>query len=409
MGTFTIVEPTIEISETPTELTVDGVDMVFMNTPGAEAPAELMFYIPEMGAFMQAEEINHTLHNLLTLRGAKVRSGLSWSKYIHQAIEMFGAEVEISFGSHHWPTWGNDEIVAFWMSQRDIYRYIHDQVLRLANHGYTLHEVADQIQLPDGLAQSFAARGYYGSVEHNARAQYQLYFGYFTGNPADLVPLAPTNAGEMFVDYVGGEDAVIQRAREDMNAGAYLRAATALNHLVFANPDNTEARTLLALTYEQLGYQAESGPWRNFYLTGAMELRNGVNRVPVPSTNSPDIVRALSLETYLDYLAVRLNGPEAAGREITLNFTMPDRGEEFIIFVANGVLNYTIGRHADDAQATVTMDRAVLDDINLGQTTVSDAISSGLVTIEGDADRFTEFLSLLDRFDFWFDIVTPGP
>ncbi len=176
---------------------------------------------------------------------------------------------------------------------------------------------------------------------------------------------------------------------------------------MFANPDNTEARTSLALTYEQLGYQAESGPWRNFYLTGAMELRNGVNRVPVPSTNSPDVVRALSLETYLDYLAVRLNGPEAAGREITLNFTLPDRGDEFVIFVANGVLNYTLGRHEDDAQATVTMDRAVLDDINLGQTTIDDAISSGLVTIEGDADRFTEFLSLLDRFDFWFDIVTP--
>jgi len=407
VGTFTIIEPTIEISETPTELTVDGVDMVFMNTPGAEAPAELMFYIPEMGAFMQAEEINHTLHNLLTLRGAKVRNGLSWSKYIHQAIEMFGDEVEISFGSHHWPTWGNDEIVEFWRSQRDIYRYIHDQVLRLANHGYTLHEVADQMQLPDALAQSFAARGYYGSIEHNARAQYQLYFGYFTGNPADLVPLAPTKAGQMFVDYVGGEDAVIQRAREDMNAGEYLRAATALNHVVFANPDNTEARTSLALTYEQLGYQAESGPWRNFYLTGALELRNGVNPLPVPNTASPDVVRALSLETYLDYLAVRLNGPEAAGREITLNFILPDRGDEFVIFVANGVLNYTLGRHADDAQATVTMDRVVLDDINLGLTTIDAAISNGLVTIEGDADRFTEFLSLLDSFDFWFDIVTP--
>ena len=198
-GTVTIMDATIDIEESPTELTVDGVKMVFLNTPGAEAPAELMFYMPEKKAMCQAEEINHTLHNLYTLRGAQVRNGLKWSKYIHETIERFGGDVEVSFGSHHWPTWGNEEIVDFWKKQRDVYRYIHDEVLRLANHGGTLLEVAEDIELPDSLAKTFASRGYYGSVNHNAKAQYQLYYGFFTGNPADLHPLPPETAGAKFV------------------------------------------------------------------------------------------------------------------------------------------------------------------------------------------------------------------
>lgn len=407
MGTFTIMEPTIEVTQTPTRLKVDGIEMVFMNTPGAEAPAELMFYMPEKKALCQAEIINHTLHNLLTLRGAKVRNGLKWSKYIHETIELFGDDVEISFGSHHWPTWGNEEIVEFWKIQRDTYRYIHDEVLRLANHGYTLHEVAEEISLPDSLARSFTSRGYYGTVNHNAKAQYQLYFGYFTGNPADLYELAPQEAGAKFVEYMGGATNVIAKARKDYENGEYRWAATALNHVVFAEPDNESAKKLLANVYTQLGYQSESGPWRNIFLTGAKELRDGVNALPIPNTMSPDIVRNLGLETYLDFLGISLNHPKAAGREITLNFVMPDRDQEYVIYVENGVLNYTIGKQAEDADATITVDRAVLDSVNLGQTTIADAMQAGNVAIDGDPVKFIEFLGLLDRFDAWFNVVTP--
>ena len=407
IGTFTIIEPTVEINETPTLLEVDGIEMVFMNAPGAEAPAELMFYMPEKKAFCQAEIINHTLHNLLTLRGAQVRNGLTWSKYVHEVIERFGDEVEISFGSHHWPTWGNTEIVEFWKAQRDTYRYIHDEVLRLANHGYTLHEVAEEISLPDSLATAFSNRGYYGTVNHNAKAQYQLYFGYFTGNPADLYPLPPDEAGLKFVEYMGGAENVIAKAQEDYEKGEYRWAATALNHVVFADPENTHAKNLLANVYTQLGYQAESGPWRNIFLTGAKELREGVHELPIPATASPDVVQNLSLETYLDFLAVSLNHPKAADRAITLNFVMPDRDQRYVLYLENGVLNYTIGKQAENADATVTIDREVLNSINLGQTTIADAMQDGQVDVQGNPLKLVEFLGLIDRFDPWFNVVTP--
>jgi len=407
-GTFTIVEPTVEIVETPTELVVDGLEMTFLNTPGAEAPAELMFYVHPFEAMMQAEIINRTLHNLYTLRGAKVRSGDLWAKYIHDVIGRFGETVEVSFGSHHWPTWGNAEINDFWSKHRDTYRYIHDETLRLANKGETMLEIAERIQLPESLAREFYNRGYYGSVSHDAKAQYQLYFGWFSGNPAELHELPPVEEGAKFVEYAGGAEAVIEKARADFEAGEYRWVATALNHVVFADPENREARELLAETLTQMGYQAESGPWRNFYLSGAKELRDGIEAVATPSTASPDVVRALPLATYLDFLAVRLNHPEAAeGQPITLNFVMPDVDERFVLTVTNGVLNYRLGAQDAEADTTVTMDRATLDDINLGVTTADAAVAEGAVTVEGDADALGRFLGLLDTFEFWFPIVTP--
>jgi alkyl sulfatase BDS1-like metallo-beta-lactamase superfamily hydrolase len=356
---------------------------------------------------MQAEIINHTLHNLYTLRGAKVRSGDLFAKYIHDTINRFGDTVEVSFGSHHWPTWGNEEINDYWRKHRDTYRYIHDEVLRLANQGGTMLEIAEQIELPESLAQEFYNRGYYGSVNHNAKAQYQLYFGWFSGNPSELHELTPSEEGAKFVEYAGGADAVIEKARADFEAGEYRWVATALNHLVLAEPDNQEARDLLADTLTQMGYQAESGPWRNFYLSGAKELRDGVTPAGTPVTASPDMIRSLPLDIYLDYLAVRLNHPEAADSDISLNLVMPDVGEEVVLTVSNGVMNYTLDDQAKDADATVTMDRAVLDDINLGQTTLNAAMEDGSVTIEGDRTKAQEFVGLLDSFEFWFDIVTP--
>ncbi len=405
-GTITILEPTVDISETPTPMTVDGVEMEFLFTPGAEAPAELMFWLPQHKAMMQAEEINHVMHNLYTLRGAQVRSGDLWAKYLHDVIARYGDKVEISFGSHHWPTWGRDEIVEFWKGQRDTYRYIHDETLRLANRGYTMLEIAEQIELPQGLATQFANRGYYGTISHNAKAQYQLYFGWFSGNPAELHELPPAEEGAKFVEYAGGADAVIEKARADYDAGNYRWAATALNHVVFADGDNQAAKTLLADTYTQLGYQAESGPWRNFYLTGAQELRNGVIGGPAPSTGSADMIRGLPIEKYLDYLAMRLNHPKAADADIKLNFELPDVGERFLVEIGNGVMNYTMGIQDDEAGASVTLDRSTLNRINLQQQSFPDAIKAGDVRIDGDPKQLMAFLGLLDSFDFWFDIVT---
>lgn len=406
-GTFTIVEPTVDITETPTELTVDGIEMTFLNTPGAEAPAELMFYIHPFKAMMQAENINHTLHNLYTLRGAKVRSGDLFAKYIHDTIKRFGDEVEVSLGSHHWPTWGNEEINEFWEKHRDTYRYIHDETLRLANQGETMLEIAEQLELPDSLAKEFYNRGYYGSVNHNAKAQYQLYFGWFSGNPSELHELPPVAEGAKFVEYAGGADAVIDKARADFEAGEYRWVATALNHLVFAEPDNQEAKELLADTLTQMGYQAESGPWRNFYLTGAKELRDGVVVAGTPSTASPDVVRALPLNILLDYLAMILDHPAAADSDIVLNLELPDVDERVVLEVSNGVMNYTIGETDEDAHATLTLDRALLDAINLGQTTMKAAMDEGKIGVEGDSAKVKEFVGLLGSFDFWFNIVTP--
>nr|MDT0252127.1 alkyl sulfatase dimerization domain-containing protein [Endozoicomonas sp.] len=406
-GTLTIVEPTIEVDYDTNELVVDGIKMEFMYTPGAEAPAELMFYMPEFKALMQAEEINKTQHNLYTLRGAKVRSGLDWSKYIQNTIQRFGNDVEISFGSHHWPTWGNDDIVEFWKGQRDTYRYIHDETLRLANKGMTMLEVAESVKLPDSLAKNFANRGYYGSVSHNAKAQYQLYYGWFSGNPAELNELPPVAEGKKFVEWMGGADNVIAKAKADFAKGEYRWVATALNNVVFADASNKEAKELLADTYEQLGYQAESGPWRNFYLSGAKELREGVIPAATPDGASPDVVRNLSLDTFLDYLGVRLNHPKAANTSIALNFVMPDVDQRFELQVENGVLNYTIGSQMDDAQATITLDRATLDAMNMHQMKLKDAIANGDVKIKGNDKKFMEFLSLMDGFEFWFNIVTP--
>lgn len=403
---ITILKPTVEITETPTTMMVDGVEMEFLYTPGAEAPSEFVFWLPKYKAFMQAEEINHVMHNLYTLRGAKVRSGDLWAKYIHDVINRYGDEVEISFGSHHWPTWGREEILEFWKGQRDIYRYIHDETLRLANKGYTMLEVAEELELPEALATQFANRGYYGTVSHNAKAQYQYYFGWFSGNPAELNELPPAEEGAKFVEYVGGAAALIEKARADYEAGNYRWAATALNHLVFADGSNEEAKNLLADTYTQLGYQAESGPWRNFYLTGAKELREGVTGGQAAVTGSADMIRGLPIRTYLDYLAMRLKHPEAADTKITLNFDMPDAGDKFVIEIANGVMNYTMDKQSNSADASVTIDRATLNEINLQQKTFPDAMKAGEVKVEGDPQQLVAFLGLLDNFDFWFNIVT---
>ncbi|UAT43428.1 MBL fold metallo-hydrolase [Anaplasmataceae bacterium AB001_6] len=407
-GKATLIKPDTIISKTPTKLMIDGVEFVFINTPHAEAPAELMFYIPQYKALCQSEEVNHTLHNLLTPRGAQVRDALLWSKYIHDTIERFGKDVEVSFGSHNWSTWGNENIMKLLKAQRDVYRYIHDETLRLANKGLTMIEIAEYLQLPDSLAKNFANRSYYGHINHGAKAQYQKYFGFFSGNPSDLHPLVPVEEGKKVVEYMGGSKKLMHKVQKDIKKGEYRWAATVLKHLVFSEPHNQNAKNMLADVYEQLGYQSENGPWRNFYLTGAQELRGGVKKLPAINTVSPDMVKNMELETYLDFIAVRLNHPKAADAKMTMNFFFPDKSKKFVIYIEHGVMNYTIGKHVSDADCNVQINRSDLDLIQLGEKNMGDLLSDGKVKINGDKQAFRDFFNMLDNFEFWFNIVTPN-
>ena len=309
-GSTGFVTPTDIIKETGETRVVDGVEIVFQMTPDTEAVSEFVFYLPQFRALCMSEITSHHLHNVYTPRGAQVRDALAWSNQINESIDLFGDQLEVQFGSHHWPVWGRDAVIDFLKQQRDLYKYIHDQTLRLANHGYTKEEIAEQLRLPESLARNFSNRDYYGTVSHNAKAVYVKYLGYFDGNPANLNPLPPVEAATRYVEYMGGADAVIIKARKSFDQGDYRWAAQVMNHVVLSEPDNTQARALLADTYEQMGYQAESGPWRNFYLTGALELRRGIPEA-VPGKMSPGMVQGMPLENLFQALAVRLERPQS--------------------------------------------------------------------------------------------------
>jgi linear primary-alkylsulfatase len=303
--------------------------------------------------------------------------------------------------------WGNERVMEMLEKARDGYRYINDQTLRLANHGYTPVEIAEKVELPPEIADHWAMRGYYGSVNHNVKATYYKYLGWFDGNPATLHTLPPEDAAERYVAMMGGADRVVEAASTAFADGEYRWVAEVTTHVVFADPDHAAGRQLLADALEQLGYQAESGPWRNFYLTGAKELRDGVMQLPTPNTASPDSVRAMMLDTFFDFLGVRLHGPKAAGKQLSINLTFTDTGEQAVLLLANAALNHSIGRLDPTADATMSMTRTVLDSIILGETTVDDGIQSGTIEVTGRIEAVHELLSLLDTFEFWFNIVTP--
>ncbi len=404
-----MIPPTLIVDRTGQTEIIDGIEFEFMLTLGAEAPAEFMFYLPKWKAFCQAEIINRTLHNMYTPRGAKVRDGRLWAQYIDEAIYTYAEKSDVSFGSHHWPTWGSDDITEFWEGQRDLYRYIHDRTLYLANQGYTIHEIPELMNLPDGIAKSFYNRDYYGTVSHNSKAQYQLYFGYFDGNPANLNPLGPVEAGKKFVDYMGGADNVIAKAKDDYDNGEYRFAATALNHVVFAEPDNQKAADLLANVYTQMGYMAESGSWRNFYLTGAQELRGGIAELPTPQTGSPDMVKALPLDLFFDLMAVRLNAEKAIGKDMRLNFRISDTGETTLLILSNGTLHHRMGQKDDEAP-TFSITSGGLIALNTNQKTAQELTAEGLIEVSGSLSQklaVRDFFSLIDVFPFWFEIVRP--
>ncbi|MEE1864927.1 MULTISPECIES: alkyl/aryl-sulfatase [Pseudomonas] len=406
-GTVTLIPPTDIIEKTGETRVIDGLTYEFLYAPGSEAPAEMLYYIKEKKALNTAEDSTHTLHNTYSLRGAKIREPLPWSKYLNEALKMWGDDVQVMYAMHHWPVWGNKEVKDQLSSQRDMYRYINDETLRLANKGYTMTEIAEQVKLPKSIANRFSNRGYYGSLNHNVKATYVLHLGWFIGNPATLWELPPEEEAKRFVDMMGGADTVLKKAKEYYDKGDFRWVASVVNNVVFAEPGNQAAKNLQADALEQLGYQAESGPWRNFYLTGAQELRNGVQKLPTPDTASPDTVKAMDLDLFFDYLAMRLKGPEVEGKHITLNLDFTDLKQKYTLEMVNGVLNHTEGMQSKDADATITLTRDTLNNLMLKQTTLKDAKGSGDIKVEGNEGKLEELMSYMDNFDFWFNIVTP--
>lgn len=406
-GTVSLIAPTVTVKKTGETHVIDGLTYEFLMAPGSEAPSEMLWYIKEKKAIAAAEDCTHTLHNTYSLRGAKIREPLPWSKYLNQALSMWGDKAEVIFAQHHWPTWGNAQVTMLLKSQRDLYRFINDETLRLANKGETRDEIAEEFKLPDSLAHLWASRGYYGSISHDVKATYVLYLGWFDGNPATLHELTPVEAAKKYVEFMGGADAVLKKAKSSYDKGEYRWVAQVVKNVVFADPNNGEAKGLEADALEQMGYQAESGPWRNFYLTGAKELREGVAKLPTPNTASPDTVRAMSLELFFDYLAVRLNAPEAAQAKMALNIDFGATGGKYLLELENGVLNHTANAQSGKADASISLSREALDDVVLKKTTLDNAIQGGQIKITGNQVKLKELLSYMDEFEFWFNIVTP--
>ena len=405
-GKIGILPPTDIINKSRQDMTIDGVRFIFKNVPGSEAPAEFIFYLPEKKTLCGAELLTRQMHNIYTLRGAKVRDSLAWSNYIEEARKSF-KDAEIYFGSHHWPIWGSERIQDYLTKQRDTYKYLHDQSLRLAHAGLTPKEISEEIKMPSSLSNRFSSRGYYGSVKHNAKAVYQLYYGWFDGNPANLDPLPPEESAKMYVAYMGGADALLAKATSSYEKGAYRWTAEILNHLVFAEPGNKKAKDFLAMTYDQLGYQAESGPWRDIYLTGASELRKGLPEKGINLADAKEMLRHAPLSRFFDAMAVRLNGPKADGKELTINFVFTDLKESYVIHIENSVLHYTKKPMDPDADATLKLTHDMYLDLALNIAGVKEVLFSDDIQFKGSKLKLLQFFRLLDKPDTNFNIVLP--
>jgi len=408
-GTVTLIAPT-QLIEKPVEThRIDGVDIVFELTPGAEAPAEMIMYYPQFRVLNMAEIATQNMHNLLPMRGALVRDARFWSKYIGGALQRYGARSDVVIAQHNWPVWGSERVQDFLKKQRDTYKFIHDQTVRLMNQGYVGAEIADAIKMPPSLAQDWSTHPFYGQLKHNVRAIYQRYLGYYDGNPANLEALPPVPAAKKAVEYMGGADAVLRRARDDFAKGEYRWVAQVTSQLVFADPVNQDARALAADAYEQLGYQMESATARNAFLQGAWELRNGLPKVPSLGTASSDVARALTLDMFFDYLGVRLNGDKALGKTIVLNWKFTDTQQSYVLNLENSALTYVADAQAANADATLTLTRATLDDISMQKTTFPAALQSGAITVTGKREKLSELLGMLETFTPGFPMVEPRP
>ena len=399
-GEATLLAPTLEITTTGETHTIDGVEIEFQMAPGTEAPTEMHFYIPRYEALCMAENATHTLHNLLTLRGAVVRDPHVWSQYLTEAIERFGDRAQVVFTSHHWPTWGNAEIVEFLGLQRDLYAYLHDQTLRMLNQGLTGAEIAEVIQLPPALENAWHARGYYGSVSHNVKAIYQRYMGWFDGNPARLWPHPPAALAERYVEAIGGIERVLAVAQTAYDEGDFRWAATLLDHAVFVDASDEAVRSLYANTLEQLGYGSENGTWRNFFLSGATELRGGNFGTPTV-TNAPAILAQLTPEQVFDAIAITVDGPKAWDLDLTFDVTVSDLERSFHVTLRNGVLVYVEREPEADATLHLTLEKARLIRLAGG-----DLDPDGL-SVDGDLGVLRQLFGVLSPGDPAFEIVLP--
>lgn len=406
-GTYTLVPPTDLIEKPEETRRIDGVDIVFQLTPGTEAPAEMNMFFPQFGVLDLAENVSHTMHNLYTLRGAEIRDGAVWSRYIDEALEKYGAKTDALIGQHHWPVRGRERVASYLGKQRDLYKFIADQSLRLANLGYKPDEIAETIKLPAALETDFGLRGYYGTLKHNARAVYQKYLGWYDSNPARLDPPVEAEEARKIVAYMGGADAVLQKAKADFDKGEYRWVAAIANKLVMADPANKAARELGAAALEQLGYQAESGPWRNEYLTGAYELRNGPPKDARRQGLTAEILKGLSLDLFFDVMAVRLNPQKADGKALRVNWTFTDLGKTVVVNLSNSAMTHRIGAPDPDANATISLTRPVLEQLALKQIGVPMAVATGKISLGGNPLKLAEFMGLLDEFDGAFPIVEP--
>ena len=406
-GTVTLIPPTLDITATGQEEVVDGVRMIFQLAPDSEAPAEMHFFFPDHGALCVAENATHTQHNLLTLRGAVVRDAHAWAGYLTEAIDLFGGRAEVAFASHHWPTWGADRVVEFLSLQRDLYAYLHDQTLRMINAGLTGSEIAERIQLPPALESAWHTHGYYGSVSHNVKAIYQRYLGWYDGNPAHLWQHPPAEQAVRYLDYMGGSDAVVARARASAEAGDLRWAAEVLGHVVFAEPDHMSGRALLADVFERLGHGSENGTWRNEYLSGAYELRRGTFGTPA-ATASPDLIRQLTPEQLFDAIAIRVDGPRAWTERLTVDVALTDAetGGRYRLTLADGVLTYTTSAQTTTADVTLRLPRAALALLAQAEVTEQALVAAG-GAVDGDSKVLGRLAAVLAEPDPDFAIVTP--
>ena len=406
-GSVKLLRPTDLIMATGDKRVIDGIEFEFQMAPNSEAPAEMHFFIPRYKLLNLAENCTHNFHNMLPFRGADVRDALAWSGYLGEALQMWGGKAEAMCGQHHWPVWGTERIDTMIRQQRDLYKFAHDQTIRLMNHGLTATEIAEAIKLPASLEGAWHGRGYYGHIRHNVKAIYQKYLGWYDANPANLDPLPPVESGKKYVEYMGGADAILSRGRADFAKGEFRFVAQAASHLVFADPENQAARALLADTFEQLGYAAESATWRNAYLFGAQELRQGMPKASPRPPMPRETVAALRTGQLWDLLGIRLNGPKAEGRHIVLNWNFTDTGEMFVLTLENSALTYVEGALVATADAGFTLARVTFDEVIAKQTTFPEAVAAGKIKFTGNAMRFGELMGLMDEFPRMFEIVEP--
>ena len=407
-GPLSIIAPTKLIDGELQDLEIDGVPFTFQNTPGTESPAEMNVWLPQQKALLMAENVTATLHNLYTLRGAETRDPLGWSKYINEALHRFGDKAEVMFAVHNWPRWGHEDIVRTLEKQRDMYGYLNDQTLHLANNGVTINQIHERLKVPPELANEWFNRGYHGSVSHNVRAVVNKYLGYYDSNPATLNPLAPEDSAKKYVEFMGGADHLLQMAKASFDKGEYRWVVEVVNKLVFADPTNQAARNLQADALEQLGYQAENAGWRNSYLVAAQELRNGVPRnLPSLRVSNPDALAAMDTGLLFDYLGVRMNAQKAEGEDFSINLVLPDKNEQYLLELKNSHLNNIKGVQSESAGQTVTIDRADLNRLMLKEVSPVRLVFEGKLKSSGNPLLLAKLFGLLDDFDFWFDIVTP--